>query len=85
MKKWLARLGWVVLGLLVVVPIALMTWEPLFAARGNAPDAREYRAEIIRDEFGVPHIYGDTDAGVAFGVAIAHAEDDFFTLRMWWR
>ncbi len=81
MKKWLARLGWVVLGLLVVVPITLMTWEPLFAERGIAPDAREYRAEIIRDEFGVPHIYGKTDADVAFGVAIAHAEDDFFTLQ----
>ncbi len=81
MKKWLARLGWVVLGLLVVVPIALMTWEPLFAEPGIAPDAREYRAEIIRDEFGVPHIYGETDADVAFGVAIAHAEDDFFTLQ----
>ena len=81
MKKWLARLGWVVLGLLVVVPIALMTWEPLFAESGNAPDAREYRAEIIRDEFGVPHIYGETDADVAFGVAIAHADDDFFTLQ----
>ena len=36
MKKWLARLGWVVLGLLIVVPIALMTWEPLFAAAGTA-------------------------------------------------
>lgn len=81
MKKWLARVGWVVFGLLIMVPIALMTWEPLFAERGIAPDAREYRAEIIRDEFGVPHIYGETDADVAFGVAIAHAEDDFFTLQ----
>ncbi|MGB3378269.1 acylase [Allopontixanthobacter sediminis] len=81
MKKWLARLGWVVLSLLVVMLIGLMTWEPLFATRGTAPKATDYRAEIIRDEFGVPHIYGDTDADVAFGVAIAHAQDDFFTLQ----
>jgi len=40
-----------------------------------------YSAEIIRDEFGVPHIYGKRDADVAFGVAVAHAEDDFFTLQ----
>lgn len=81
MRKWLARLGWAVLGLLAATLIALMTWEPLFAERRSAPEAREYRAEIIRDEFGVPHIYGETDADVAFGVAIAHAEDDFFTLQ----
>ncbi len=81
MKKWLVRLGWFALGLLVVAPITLMTWEPLLADRGKAPDSREYRAEIIRDEFGVPHIYGKTDADVAFGVAIAHAEDDFPTLQ----
>lgn len=81
MRKWLARLGWVLFGLFAVTLIGLMTWEPLLATRGAAPEARDYRAEIIRDEFGVPHIYGDTDVDVAFGVAIAHAEDDFFTLQ----
>ncbi|MFM7403562.1 MAG: acylase [Erythrobacter sp.] len=35
----------------------------------------------MRDEWGVPHIYGKTDADTAYGVAIAHAEDDFFTLQ----
>jgi len=81
MRKWLARLGWAVLGLSALVLIGLMTWEPLFTQTGTAPEAADYRAEIIRDEFGVPHIYGDTDADVAFGVAIAHSEDDFFTLQ----
>ena len=33
--------------------------------------------EIVRDEYGVPHIYGKTDADAAFGLAYAHAEDDF--------
>lgn len=32
---------------------------------------------IARDSFGVPHIYGKTDAESAFGLAWAHAEDDF--------
>lgn len=32
---------------------------------------------IIRDKFGVPHIYGNTDADAAYGLAWAHAEDDF--------
>ena len=37
--------------------------------------------EIVRDNFGVPHIYGKTDADVAYGLAWAHAEDDFKTIQ----
>ena len=33
--------------------------------------------EIIRDDFGVPHIYGKTDADAVFGLLYAQAEDDF--------
>ncbi len=33
--------------------------------------------EIIRDDFGVPHIYGKTDANAVFGLLYAHCEDDF--------
>lgn len=32
---------------------------------------------IIRDEWGIPHIYGKTDADAVFGVMYAQAEDDF--------
>jgi acyl-homoserine-lactone acylase len=32
---------------------------------------------IIRDNFGVPHIYGKTDAQVVFGTIYAQCEDDF--------
>ncbi len=51
----------------------------------TAPDdpqlaAWKTRAEgvtIIRDDWGVPHIYGKTDADVVFGLMYAQAEDDF--------
>lgn len=33
--------------------------------------------EIIRDDYGVPHIYGKTDAQAVFGMLYAQAEDDF--------
>lgn len=33
--------------------------------------------EIIRDNFGVPHVYGKTDADAVFGLLYAQAEDDF--------
>ena len=39
-----------------------------------------YRAkntEIIRDDFGIPHIYGKTDADAVFGMLYAQCEDDF--------
>ena len=33
--------------------------------------------EIIRDDYGVPHIYGKTDADAVFGLLYAQCEDDF--------
>ncbi|MCR2834845.1 penicillin acylase family protein [Parerythrobacter lacustris] len=87
-RKWLSRGGWTLLTLLIVAFVGLATWEPFFAHPARAPagdSARTapqgYTAEIVRSEFGVPHIYGETDADVAYGVAIAHAEDDFHTLQ----
>jgi len=38
--------------------------------------------EIMRDQWGVPHIYAPTDAEVAYGLAWAHAEDDFKTMQL---
>lgn len=38
--------------------------------------------DIIRDEFGVPHIFAKTDAEVAYGLAWAHSEDDFETIQI---
>lgn len=35
------------------------------------------RVTIIRDDFGVPHIYAETDADAVFGLLYAQAEDDF--------
>ena len=35
------------------------------------------RIEIIRDNYGVPHIYAPSDAEVAYGFAWAQAEDHF--------
>ena len=37
--------------------------------------------DIVRDEYGIPHIYAQTDAEVAYGLAWANAEDDFTTIQ----
>lgn len=82
MKRFLGIVGFGLLALVLILAIGLMTWEPFLARDGAAPEGeRTYTAEIIRDEFGVPHIYGATDPDVAYGVAIAHSEDDFTTLQ----
>ncbi|WP_047420222.1 acylase [Cellulophaga sp. Hel_I_12] len=49
---------------------------------GSALESDKYKAytdhvEIIRDDFGVPHIYGKTDADAVFGLLYAQCEDDF--------
>ena len=43
--------------------------------------AADYDVLIRRDEWGVPHILGTTDADAAFGVGFAHAEDDYATIE----
>ena len=52
------------------------------AERPNNPEAEKWKAqaeniEIIRDDYGVPHIYGKTDADAVFGLLYAQCEDDF--------
>ena len=37
---------------------------------------------IIRDNWGIPHVYGKTDADAVFGVVYAQAEDDFNRVEM---
>ena len=41
----------------------------------------KYNSVITRDEWGVPHVHGTTDADAAFGLAYAHAQDDFNTIQ----
>jgi acyl-homoserine-lactone acylase len=75
------RVGLGLLLVLALVLIGLALWEPFSAERRRAPEARAYDVAIVRDDFGVPHIFGATDADVAYGLAYAHAEDDFETLE----
>ncbi|MBA5687571.1 penicillin acylase family protein [Rugamonas apoptosis] len=35
------------------------------------------RVDILRDKWGIPHVYGKTDADAVFGMMYAQAEDDF--------
>lgn len=78
-------LKWGLVAVIVAIAgLAIWLWDPV--GSNPPPDelaaaASNYDAEIIRDNWGVPHIYGARDADVAFGVAYAHAEDDYETIQ----
>jgi len=76
--------------LVALVVLALMVggvswlWHPLASnpdAESLARASKAYDAEIIRDQWGVPHIVGKRNADTSFGLAYAHAEDDFETIQ----
>ena len=49
--------------------LSLALAAPAFAA--------PYQAEIKRDDWGIAHVNGKTDADAVFGMVYAQAEDDF--------
>ncbi|MBA2249178.1 MAG: penicillin acylase family protein [Chitinophagaceae bacterium] len=53
-----------------------------FSQQFSQPEINRYKTEsknvtIIRDNWGIPHIYGKTDADAVFGLMYAQCEDDF--------
>lgn len=67
--------------------IGACTAALLASGCATAPDwpavapTRDYAPVIERDAYGVPTIRGATDADVAYGIAYAHAEDDFENIQ----
>ncbi len=59
-------------------------WLPLFLLISIHTTAQinPNNITIARDSFGVPHIFAPTDPETAYGLAWAHAEDDFNTLQL---
>jgi acyl-homoserine lactone acylase PvdQ len=45
-------------------------------------EARAAGVRIVRDDWGVPHVYGETDADAVFGAIYAQAEDDFARIEL---
>src|SRR6202008_2950118 len=48
----------------------------------SPPPAQDFHPTVTRNKYGVPHVHGRTDAEVAYGVALAHAEDNFETIQI---
>jgi penicillin amidase/acyl-homoserine-lactone acylase len=67
----------------VVVLVGLTSFTLLGCGARTTPSqlTADFDVRILRDTWGVPHIFGETDADVAYGLAYAHAEDDFSTIQ----
>jgi acyl-homoserine-lactone acylase len=66
--------------LVVLFASTLLCAAPAVGAQDIAAahwEAQARKATIIRDDWGIPHIYGKTDGDVVFGLMYAQAEDDF--------
>jgi acyl-homoserine-lactone acylase len=67
--------------LLLVVPLWMLTAAAATAAAAPGQEARwrqhAAHVHIIRDNWGIAHIYGKSDADAVFGMMYAQAEDDF--------
>lgn len=82
MRRVLTIAGGVVAVLAVLIAVFLRpTFVGGFDGAPHLTLGEKYDVRILRDSFGVPHVYGKTDADVAFGLAYAHAEDDFLTIQ----
>ncbi|MGD9316562.1 MAG: penicillin acylase family protein, partial [Anaerolineae bacterium] len=74
------RIGLIIL-LLLLGLVALIFWPEPVQFDNPTTTGTNYDVRILRDEWGVPHVFGRTDADVAYGLAYAHAEDDFLTIQ----
>jgi len=61
--------------------IMLIALFGLFYALPVQAQTNVLNIDIVRDKWGVPHIYGKTDAETAYGLAWATSEDDFRTVQ----
>jgi acyl-homoserine-lactone acylase len=71
-KKWL---------FLLALPIQL-TAQNFSPSEIGSWQKQAKQVNIIRDNWGIPHIYGKTDADAVFGLLYAQCEDDFKRVEM---
>jgi penicillin amidase len=89
---WVVRIAKLLGFILVmaVLALSLTTAWVVWRFRASVPEiegAREVAGRdgpivIARDEHGVPHIFGTTDADVYFGLGYAHAQDRLFQMDL---
>lgn len=68
-----------------VLTSAMLAVSILGCSRGElsgfVPPAGKYDVRILRDTWGIPHIFGKRDADAAYGLAYAHCQDDWANIE----
>ena len=66
---------------LLIFPFQLFA-QPFSQKEVSGWEKQAKQVSIIRDNYGVPHVYGKTDADAVFGLMYAQCEDDFNRVEM---
>lgn len=66
---------------LIIVPVQLLA-QPFTATEISRWQQQAKQVTIIRDNWGIPHVYGKSDADAVFGLLYAQCEDDFKRVEM---
>lgn len=85
MKKWISIIGMILLGLILVVALGGYIWFERTTRKSLPQTSGEIAlaglkegVEIIRDTYGVPHIYAKNEPDLYFALGYAMAQD-----RLW--
>ena len=67
---------------LFIILLSTLTGCSIFAQPFSRTEISRWKKQatnitIIRDNYGIPHVYGKTDADAVFGLLYAQCEDDF--------
>src|SRR5271167_2143737 len=71
---------------IICILLFIASVKNIFAQYSNA-ELQRWKQEatqvtIIRDNWGIPHVYGKSDADAVFGLLYAQCEDDFKRVEM---
>ena len=67
---------------LLVIFCSTLAAQPFSKAEIDRWTTQSKNVTIIRDNWGIPHIYGNSDADAVFGLLYAQCEDDFKRVEM---
>src|SRR6478672_925957 len=65
------------LAVLLAIACSAIAFQPAQNADATRWEQQARNVTIIRDDWGIAHVFGKTDADTVFGALYAQAEDDF--------
>ena len=87
--RWVVRIGGALIALLLLAAAAISAFlverfhasKPVESGVINV-EGLDQPAQIVRDQYGIAHIFGQSDADVYFALGYTHASERFFQMDM---